>query len=192
MHFCLVDNVRVFYWFHIDIIAWYIICIVIKSKINMKKLNMNEWIGVGAGVMVVIFFLFGGTIVNLFNGTNDNQVANVNSGLQTGVEKQDLVPGIGAVAAVGDTVTVNYVGTLTSGKVFDSSIDRNQPFTFQLGVGQVIRGWDEGVVGMRVGGKRVLIIAPDFGYGGQTVGPIPANSILIFEVELLDVQSATN
>lgn len=156
----------------------------------MKKLNKNQWIAVAAGVFVVAFFLFGGAIMNLFNVTENQPSANANLP-QTGVKTIDTVVGQGTVAAVGDTVTVNYVGTLTSGKVFDSSIDRKQPYTFPLGVGQVIRGWDEGVVGMRVGGKRTLIIAPDFGYGGQAVGPIPANSTLIFEVELLDVKSAT-
>jgi len=157
----------------------------------MQKLNVNQWIAVAAGVLVVAFFLFGGTIMNLFNNTTGNEQTVTADSLQTGVKTVDVVQGQGAIAAVGDTVTVNYVGTLVSGKVFDSSIDRKQPFTFQLGVGQVIRGWDEGVVGMRVGGKRTLTIAPDFGYGGQAVGPIPANSTLIFDVELLDVKSAT-
>ncbi|MES2214325.1 MAG: FKBP-type peptidyl-prolyl cis-trans isomerase [Patescibacteria group bacterium] len=106
----------------------------------------------------------------------------------TGVKIEDTLNGQGDVAVAGDMVTVNYVGTLPDGKVFDSSIDRGQPFTFQLGVGQVIRGWDEGFVGMRVGGKRKLTISPDYGYGAQTVGPIPANSTLIFEVDLLKVE----
>ncbi len=156
----------------------------------MKKLNQNQWIAVAVGVFVVAFFLFGGAIMNLFNNTAEEQTTNKNLP-QTGVQTVDVVVGQGTIAAVGDTVTVNYVGTLTSGKVFDSSIDRKQPYTFPLGVGQVIRGWDEGIVGMRVGGKRTLTIAPDFGYGGQAVGPIPANSTIIFEVELLDVKSAT-
>ncbi len=156
----------------------------------MQKLNMNQWIAVAVGVFVVAFFLFGGTIMNLFNNTGNKQTSDAGA-LQTGVKIVDVVQGQGTIAAVGDTVTVNYVGTLVGGKVFDSSIDRKQPFTFPLGVKQVIRGWDEGLVGMRVGGKRILTIAPDFGYGGQAVGPIPANSTLIFEVELLDVKSAT-
>jgi len=158
-----------------------------QKKINMKKLTRNEWIGVFTGIVVVVFFLFGGIIASLFSSPNINLVSNTETP-QTGVETEDLVVGEGAIAIVGSTITVDYVGTLVGGKVFDSSIDRRQPFTFQLGVGQVIRGWDEGVEGMRVGGKRRLTIAPDFGYGGQTVGPIPANSILIFEVDLLDVR----
>ena len=100
---------------------------------------------------------------------------------------QDLVVGTGATAATGDTVTVNYVGTLTNGTKFDSSYDRGQPFTFRLGAGQVIAGWDQGVVGMRVGGKRRLTIPPHLGYGSQANGPIPANSTLIFEIELLSI-----
>ena len=100
---------------------------------------------------------------------------------------QDLVVGTGATAATGDLVTVNYVGTLTNGTKFDSSYDRNQPYTFRLGAGAVIAGWDQGVVGMKVGGKRRLTIPPSLGYGSQPNGPIPANSTLIFEIELLSI-----
>jgi hypothetical protein len=100
---------------------------------------------------------------------------------------QDLVIGTGATAATGDLVTVNYVGTLTNGTKFDSSYDRNQPYTFRLGAGAVIAGWDQGVVGMKVGGKRRLTIPPSLGYGSQPNGPIPANSTLIFEIELLSI-----
>lgn len=97
--------------------------------------------------------------------------------------------GTGAEAVAGKTVTVNYVGTLTNGTKFDSSYDRNQPFSFQLGAGQVIKGWDQGVVGMKVGGKRKLVIPPDLGYGAQGAGDkIPPNSTLVFEIELLDVK----
>ncbi|MDB5266251.1 MAG: FKBP-type peptidylprolyl cis-trans isomerase [Parcubacteria group bacterium] len=138
----------------------------------------------GIGLLAALFY--GGTILNLFN-QNPNTLQTMATET-TGVKIENITNGQGDVAAAGDTVTVNYVGTLTDGKVFDSSIDRGQPFTFQLGVGQVIRGWDEGVAGMRVGGKRRLTISPDFGYGAQTVGPIPANSTLMFDVDLLKVQ----
>ena len=104
------------------------------------------------------------------------------------LQKTDEVVGTGAEAVDGKTVTVNYTGTLTNGKVFDSSYSRNQPFSFQLGAGQVIKGWDEGVVGMRVGGKRKLVIPPALGYGDQATGSIPPNSTLIFEVQLVSVQ----
>jgi FKBP-type peptidyl-prolyl cis-trans isomerase len=100
---------------------------------------------------------------------------------------EDLTIGTGATAAAGDTLSVDYVGTLQNGQKFDSSIDRGLPFTFQLGVGAVIAGWDQGIPGMRVGGKRRLTIPPSLGYGSQANGPIPANSTLIFEVTLLSI-----
>ncbi len=103
----------------------------------------------------------------------------------------DEVVGTGAVAAAGDTVTVNYVGSLTDGTVFDASANHGTTgFTFTLGAGQVIKGWDEGIVGMKVGGTRKLVIPAALAYGNQAVGNvIPANSTLVFTVELLKVQT---
>ena len=107
----------------------------------------------------------------------------------SGLKYDDLVEGDGAVAAAGQQVSVHYSGWLTDGSKFDSSIDRNQPFSFSLGRGMVIRGWDEGVAGMKVGGKRRLTIPPQLGYGAQGAGGvIPPHATLVFEVELLDVQ----
>ena len=107
----------------------------------------------------------------------------------SGLKYQDLESGEGAAAEPGRQVTVHYTGWLTDGTRFDSSHDRNQPFTFTLGKGQVIRGWDEGVAGMRVGGKRKLTIPPHLGYGPRGAGGvIPPNATLIFEVELLEVR----
>ena len=100
----------------------------------------------------------------------------------------DLVKGTGTQPGFASKVTVHYVGTLTNGKQFDSSRDRKTPFTFTIGVGEVIKGWDLGVSTMKVGGKRILQIPPELGYGSRAVGDIPANSTLIFEVELLNVQ----
>lgn len=108
--------------------------------------------------------------------------------LASGLQYEDMVVGNGKMADPGLTVTVHYTGWLTDGTKFDSSVDRGQPFTFQLGAGQVIPGWDEGVKGMRVGGKRKLTIPPDLGYGARGAGPIPPNSTLVFDVELLDVK----
>ncbi len=109
--------------------------------------------------------------------------------MKDGLIIQDEVVGTGEEATPGKKVTVNYVGTLTDGTKFDSSYDRNQPFSFTLGAGQVIPGWDEGVAGMKVGGKRKLTIPPSLGYGtGGVPGTIPGNATLIFEVELLKVE----
>ncbi len=106
-----------------------------------------------------------------------------------GLQYWDIKVGTGPVATAGQTVKVNYTGWLTNGKKFDSSVDRGEPFTFPLGGGQVIKGWDEGVAGMKVGGKRQLRIPPQLGYGDRGAGGvIPANATLIFDVELLGVR----
>lgn len=105
----------------------------------------------------------------------------------SGLEIIDLVPGEGEEAKAGQTVSVNYRGTLTNGKEFDSSYGRG-PFSFPLGAGRVIKGWDEGVAGMRVGGKRKLVIPSDLAYGSRGAGGvIPPDAILVFEVELLEI-----
>jgi FKBP-type peptidyl-prolyl cis-trans isomerase FkpA len=108
------------------------------------------------------------------------------------LQASDEVVGTGAVAEAGDSVTVNYVGALTNGTVFDASANHGSSgFTFTLGAGQVIKGWDVGVAGMKVGGKRKLVIPPDMAYGNQAIGNvIPANSTLVFEVELVKVSKA--
>ncbi|MCU7806687.1 MAG: FKBP-type peptidyl-prolyl cis-trans isomerase [Candidatus Thiodiazotropha sp. (ex Semelilucina semeliformis)] len=106
----------------------------------------------------------------------------------SGLKYEDLSEGDGEQAAAGQRVTVHYTGWLVEGEKFDSSLDRNQPFDFTLGKGMVIRGWDEGVAGMKVGGKRRLTIPPQLGYGARGAGGvIPPNATLVFEVELLAV-----
>jgi len=109
--------------------------------------------------------------------------------LPSGLQYDDLVVGSGKMAEAGMNVSVHYTGWLTDGTKFDSSVDRGQPFVFQLGSGQVIKGWDEGVKGMRIGGKRKLTIPPDMGYGDRGAGGvIPPGATLVFDVELLDVK----
>lgn len=109
--------------------------------------------------------------------------------MPNGLKYQDLKVGDGTIAESGASVSVHYTGWLTDGTKFDSSVDRGTPFSFRLGAGQVIRGWDEGVKGMRVGGKRKLTIPPDLGYGAEGAGGvIPPNATLVFDVELLGVQ----
>ncbi|RKH10858.1 FKBP-type peptidyl-prolyl cis-trans isomerase [Corallococcus praedator] len=106
----------------------------------------------------------------------------------SGLYTQDLTVGTGAEASAGKVVQVHYSGWLPDGTLFDSSIPRNQPFAFNLGQGRVIEGWDEGVAGMRVGGKRKLVIPSDLGYGGSGSPPvIPGDSVLVFDVQLLAV-----
>jgi FKBP-type peptidyl-prolyl cis-trans isomerase len=100
---------------------------------------------------------------------------------------EDIVVGTGATAATGDTITVHYLGRFVDGTQFDSSYARNTPYTFRLGVGQVIAGWDQGIPGMKVGGQRRLTIPPSLAYGAGGYGSIPPNSTLVFDVELLSI-----
>lgn len=108
---------------------------------------------------------------------------------ESGLQYLDTVVGTGATPAKGQEVTVHYTGTLVDGTKFDSSVDRGQPFSFTIGVGQVIQGWDEGVMTMKVGGKRKLMIPANLGYGARGAGSaIPPNAQLNFDVELLGVE----
>jgi FKBP-type peptidyl-prolyl cis-trans isomerase len=141
--------------------------------------------------VLVLFFIFNPFAVqnSLSNPTGSNIPTDTGNASQLVV--QDEVVGSGAAAQAGDTLTVDYTGKLQNGTVFDTSIGKT-PIMFVLGAGHVIAGWDQGLVGMKEGGKRILIIPPSLGYGVQGMGPIPANSTLMFEVELLKVTPSSN
>lgn len=143
---------------------------------------------------VIVFVLFGLLAPALGLAQADNssptKVEGKGKSASSGLQYWDLKQGTGATASTGKTVSVHYTGWLAKdGKKFDSSVDRGQAFMFQLGAGQVIKGWDEGVSGMKVGGKRQLRIPPELGYGARGAGGvIPPNATLIFDVELLGVK----
>jgi FKBP-type peptidyl-prolyl cis-trans isomerase len=125
-----------------------------------------------------------GTMAATENNSSGQEVTT-----SSGLTYVDQVLGTGDVAVAGKTTTVHYTGWLENGKKFDSSVDRGQPFSFPLGGGRVIKGWDEGVQGMKVGGKRKLTIPSDLGYGSRGAGGvIPPNATLVFDVELLEVK----
>lgn len=127
------------------------------------------------------------------NQQSQNEQTPYNNKLYTGqaptqLQIEDLVVGTGTEAQKGNTASLHYTGTLLNGTVFDSSYNRGTPFSFTLGENSVIQGWEQGILGMKVGGKRKLVIPPDLAYGPIARGPIPANSTLVFEVELLDMK----
>lgn len=137
----------------------------------------------------MLYRIIGAIVVGVFVvGCKMNEKTEVVTTV-SGLQYTDITVGTGAEPQKGQTVVVHYTGTLTNGTKFDSSVDRGQPFKFTLGIGQVIKGWDEGLSTMKVGGKRKLIIPANLAYGAQAVGGvIPANSTLHFDVELLGVE----
>ncbi len=149
----------------------------------MTKAHIGTAVAVVAALAVVaLFFVFNNPLALQAEPTTSTMTA-PNGQLVV----QDEMVGTGALAQNGDTISVAYTGTLQSGTVFDSSVGR-EPYTFVLGTGAVIPGWDRGLQGMKVGGKRLLIIPPELAYGSKDYGPIPANSTLIFEIQLVKVE----
>lgn len=123
------------------------------------------------------------------NALRENIENSVNAkGMLTDLVIDDVRIGSGVGAVVGDSVTVHYIGTLRDGTQFDSSYVRGEPFTFKIGEGKVIAGWEKGLVGMQAGGERILVVPPDMAYGNRQIGPIPPNSPLIFSIELLEIK----
>jgi peptidylprolyl isomerase len=178
----------------------------------MKEILVSLGLMLGCGILVLVFQFAGGTsaatagsilsvesaaVVSPATPTSpSNSIAMDNAEKQvpeittaSGLKYIEIVEGTGDTPVKGQTVSVHYTGTLESGKKFDSSRDRNQAFEFQIGEGQVIKGWDEGLGTMKVGGRRKLIIPADLGYGSRGAGGvIPPNSTLIFDVELLKIK----
>jgi peptidylprolyl isomerase len=147
--------------------------------------------------LVVLGAVFGlssfmGETTSVAGENSEKQVGAVGSAslitTASGLQYEDILLGSGETASVGMVVSAHYTGTFPDGNVFDSSIPRGEPFEFTLGTGQVIKGWDEGIQGMKVGGKRKLIVPPELGYGQSGIGPIPPNATLHFDVELLGVR----
>lgn len=156
-----------------------------KTRLQTQRLFLGLALG---GVLLLI----GMWAINLYNNRSGESATatatdSAATGASSGLKIEDLVVGAGAAAKTGDTVEVHYTGTLVDGTKFDSSLDRGQTYNFTIGARQVIQGWEEGLIGMRVGGTRRLTIPPELGYGSIANGPIPANSTLIFEIQLISI-----
>lgn len=139
-------------------------------------------------IIVVVALIFKGSVITT-NSTSMQMQENSSNKQEEKLKIEDIKIGTGREVKSGDTVVMQYTGTLTDGKKFDSSYDRGTPFETKIGVGQVIKGWDQGIPGMKVGGKRKLTIPPSLAYGEQGAGTaIPPNATLIFDVELLEIK----
>ncbi len=178
----------------------------------MKNINESEAISLFVAIAVIAIVFFGAvgnpfakqdSVKKTATTTNAVAIADVknnpdqaakdligatdSNGAVTKLIIQDSKVGVGVAVKAGDTVTVDYVGALQNGTEFDNSKKRGKPFTFKVGAGDVIKGWDEGVVGMKKGGQRILVIPPNKGYGTEANGPIPSNSTLLFMIQLIDI-----
>jgi len=156
----------------------------------MKKLSVKEWVAVSIAIVFVGYSLFGGDIMRMFNNdmTNENETASVANSNPGGVIINDIVVGKGGELVMGKRVSLHYILSLADGTTIQNSKDFGTPFEFTLGVDSLIPGWEQGVIGMKEGGVRTIIIPPELGYGPNQQGPIPANSTLVFTIELLEVK----
>lgn len=167
----------------------------------MRPLSRNEKIATAVSIAAIAVIFYGPSIWNYIVGEKTvaqetpvtRNIASttpdmVNISSLSGLAVYDMVMGTGTEAVAGKTLVAHYVGAFTDGMLFDSSMIRGEPYEFVLGAGKVIRGWELGLVGMKEGGIRRLVISPEYGYGAQPIGQIPANSTLIFEVQLVDVK----
>ncbi len=184
----------------------------------MKSLTRYEKIGITVSIIVVVvalgiarFFQLKHTGVvaedtNTANNTSDiirvdSHAPDTNAAMKQAILNgstgegditklivSDAIVGTGREVKVGDTVTVNYIGLLKDGPEFDNSYKKKKPFSFKVGASDVIKGWDQGIIGMKEGGQRILVVPPRLGYGNAIVGPLPANSTLIFLIELLSIK----
>lgn len=149
----------------------------------------NRIFGLSVFVVIISLIIFIGGCKQVENNTVTTNEVGKEITTPSGLKYTDLTVGQGVQPKQGDRVVVHYTGTLTDGTKFDSSVDRDQPFVFTIGVGEVIKGWDEGVSTMKVGGKRKLIIPSTLGYGSKGAGGvIPPNATLVFDVELLNIE----
>jgi len=162
----------------------------------MKKLSKKEWVAVSAAIIFVSYTLFGGNIMSLFQKNimgNDATATAVNADSfnNKGVIVNDVLVGQGAEVKVGELVSVHYILSLQDGTVIQNSKDYGQPYSFTIGANEVIPGLDQGIVGMKVGGVRTIIIPSELAYGANQAGPIPPNSTLIFTIELIEAAPAS-
>ncbi len=171
----------------------------------MRKISRNEYIGITVAIVVAIVFfvginlwsvLFGGSSLAVDN--NNDQNNQQQNQMEPNITKNIITEGTGDVAVAGDTITVNYVGMLQDGTKFDSSYDRGIPFPFVLGAGQVIKGWDDALLGAKVGEKLSVVIPPELAYGPSGIPDgkggyiIPQNATLVFNVEVLNIKKGSN
>ncbi len=160
----------------------------------MKKLSKTEWVAVAISIIFVSYALFGGSILGMFGSMPQNPALAIapQTSSVTGVVVNDIVVGSGEEVIPGKFVSAHYILSLSNGTVIQNSRDLGMPIQFVYGGGEVLPAFEEGVKGMKVGGVRTIVIPPELGYGPNANGPIPANSTLIFTVEVLSVANVQN